>query len=95
MAAIGGFPYLLQLVGFRAWDVDLHDSEITPGAMRIGIRQGKSELETRIFSATWQDLSGNGRPITPEKAFSGSRHRLVLRDEKPPTRYEPGRGIFR
>ncbi len=83
VSTIGGFPYLLQLVGFRAWDVDPRDSEITPEAMRIGIRQGKSELETRIFSATWRDLSGNDRkfleamlPDESESHIADVRERL-------------------
>ena len=76
-SAIGGFPYLLQLVGFRAWDVDPADSVITPEALSIGIRQGKSELETRIFGATWRDLSGNDRKFLEAMIPDGNESRIA------------------
>lgn len=59
--AIEGFPYLMQLVGFRAWDADPGNPLITRDAIATGIRQGRSELHSRIYDATLRELSGNDR----------------------------------
>lgn len=75
--AIGGFPYLMQLVGFRAWDVDPEERQITTEAIDIGIRQGRSELESRIFDATWRDLSGNDRAFLEAMLRDGDESRIA------------------
>lgn len=75
--AIEGFPYLMQLVGFRAWDVAPEDHLITSEAMDVGIRQGRSELESRVFDATWRDLSGNDRKFLEAMLPDGAESRIA------------------
>lgn len=55
--AIDGFPFLLQLVGFRAWDAHPAEQEISSDDVRYGIRIAQDEMEDRIFEATYRELS--------------------------------------
>ena len=55
--AIGGFPYLLQLVGYRAWAASGDDRNVDARAAERGIVQARKEMEESIFSATYRELS--------------------------------------
>lgn len=55
--AIEGFPYMLQLVGYRAWLASDPDAEIDGKAAERGIREARHEIEERILAATYRELS--------------------------------------
>ena len=55
--AIDGFPFMLQLVGYRAWNATGTDDVIGIESMRRGIRLAQEELEHRVFDATIAELS--------------------------------------
>lgn len=48
-------------MGYRAWGVDPSSEQIDREAIEAGIRQGREELRSRIFTATWQELSQRDR----------------------------------
>ena len=55
-AAIEGFPYMLQLVGYRTWDETDGDTVVLADAER-GIRAAKEDMEQHIYQSTYRDLS--------------------------------------
>ncbi len=57
VASIGGFPFLMQLVGFRSWDENADEEEISSEDFSYGIAAARSELEDRILDATLGELS--------------------------------------
>lgn len=57
---IGGFPFMFQLVGYRAWN-STRDAVISADAVENGARLARAELQDRIFDATFQELSKNDR----------------------------------
>ena len=54
--AIDGFAYMLQLVGFRAWNAALTGT-ITAQDAQAGIQAARRDMETHILSATYRELS--------------------------------------
>ncbi len=59
--AIGGFPYLLQLVGFRAWNAARDSRVIRLADVKQGVELAKEELKDRVFAATLGELSNGDR----------------------------------
>jgi hypothetical protein len=59
--AIGGFPYLMQLVGYRAWDVDPMSEELSTSDIDAGIDLGRREMNARVLRSTLLDLSAGDR----------------------------------
>lgn len=55
--AIDGFPFMLQLVGYRAWNATGTNDVIGVESIRRGIRLAQEELEHRVFDATLAELS--------------------------------------
>lgn len=55
--AIAGFPFLIQLVGYRAWDVCPDSLEISAGDFERGIDLARAEMNDRILEATYRELS--------------------------------------
>lgn len=55
--AIDGFPYLLQLVGFRAWNASRDARTIALSHVEQGVRVAKEELKDRVFASTLEELS--------------------------------------
>lgn len=53
--AIAGFPYMLQLVGYRAWEAA--DDTIDIKASETGIAMAAKDFESRVLIATLQELS--------------------------------------
>ncbi len=54
---IDGFPFLMQLVGYRSWDMGSDSQEISMEDVVRGMELGKAELEDRILEATFRELS--------------------------------------
>lgn len=57
VCAISGFPFMIQLVGFRSWDVNSHEQLISKEDFETGIVLAKQEMDDRILRATYNDLS--------------------------------------
>lgn len=55
--ASGGYPYLLQLIGFRAWALDASVEEITLADVRDAIELAYDEYERGVLFSTYRDLS--------------------------------------
>jgi hypothetical protein len=55
--AIDGFPFLLQLIDFRAWDEHPNRATITAEDFEHGITLAREEMRSRIFEATYRELS--------------------------------------
>ena len=55
--AIGGFPYMLQLVGYRTWNIAGSRSEIELGDVEAAVEIAQRELDERVFEATLFDLT--------------------------------------
>lgn len=57
VTAIQGFPFLIQLVGFRSWDANINNKTITLGDFELGVNLAHEEMTDRILRATYQELS--------------------------------------
>jgi hypothetical protein len=55
--ASDGFPFMLQLVGFRIWQSAGGRATIDATAAQKGIERAKQDLKTRVLDATFKDLS--------------------------------------
>ncbi len=59
--AIDGFPYLMQLLGYRAWNQHPEASEVSLADVRRAVALAHREMEERIHDATFYDLSDGDR----------------------------------
>ena len=57
VSAIDGFPYFLQLVGFRSWNASKNSQTVSLKNVKQGVEIAKEELEDRIFASTMEELS--------------------------------------
>lgn len=57
VAAADGFPFMMQLVGFRMWDQHKDHGEITEEDVRNGVVLASAELKERIVKTTYGGLS--------------------------------------
>ena len=55
--AIGGLPFMLQLVGYRSWEVNPQEQEITAEDVREGVRIARAELRDQVLDSTYRELS--------------------------------------
>lgn len=53
----GGFPFLIQLIGYRSWDIRPNEPTIELFDVERGVELALAEMEDRIFEATYRDLS--------------------------------------
>lgn len=60
-AAIDGFPFMFQLVGYRSWNAARQNDVITAEDVRQGVLIAQEELEARVFDATYSELSKGDR----------------------------------
>ena len=54
---IGGFPFMLQLVGYRAWNVNENSPVITFDDFEHGAAIARKEMQERILESTYRELS--------------------------------------
>lgn len=54
---ISGFPFLMQLIGYRAWDISPTSNSISASDFQQGIQVAREEMESRILEATYRELS--------------------------------------
>lgn len=59
--AIDGFPYMMQLVGYRAWQQAEEKKTIDMPAVKKGIAFANKDFENRVLKATVQALSDGDR----------------------------------
>lgn len=75
--AVDGFAFMLQLVGYRVWNVDPSAREITVEHARIGAERARAEMSDRVLEATWRELSDGDiaflRAMLPDKNDSAIR----------------------
>ncbi len=57
VAAIEGFPYMMQLVGFRMWAQHPAEEAITCADAEHGIQLAQTDFRERVLDATFYDLS--------------------------------------
>lgn len=76
VCSIQGFPFLFQLLGHRAWRAHPESETISLEDIHLGADLAVRELETRIFDATYAELS------PADKAFLAA----MLEDESESTR---------
>lgn len=57
VGAAGGFPYMMQLVGYRSWARSPYTKEISLRDVREGSVLAQRDMESRIFDATYRELS--------------------------------------
>ena len=81
--AIEGFPYMMQLVGYRAWDAHPDSKAISVEDVEIGSEIARMELCDRILETTYRELSdGDLRflkamlPDGKESRMSDVTHRM-------------------
>lgn len=55
--AIGGFPFMMQLVGYRSRDVSLGSCEITVKDVQRGVALAQGDLDQRVLEPTFYELS--------------------------------------
>ncbi len=86
VGAIHGFPFMLQLVGYRAWrmagSADVVDAKSVDAAVGVARR----ELEQRVYEAVWFELSEADKSFLAAMAQDGGVTRqseLAARLEKP------------
>lgn len=61
VGAIKGFPYMMQLVGYRAWEASGEGPAITLEDARTGIDRADRELTNGVLAATYRELSPGDR----------------------------------
>lgn len=57
VSSISGFPFLMQLVGYRAWDLSPENKTISTADFSHGIETARAEMKDRILDATLRELS--------------------------------------
>ena len=55
--AIDGFPFMFQLVGYRAWNASRQAPEVSLEDVDRGAKLAQQELESRVFASTAAELS--------------------------------------
>lgn len=55
--AISGSPYMMQLVGYRMWEVHPDAQSISLEDVEAGVRRATIELRERVLETTWDELS--------------------------------------
>ncbi|WP_321973618.1 hypothetical protein [Paratractidigestivibacter sp.] len=57
MASIGGSPFMMQLVGYRIWDMAGEANVITAANVSVGSKLARLEMRDRILETTYRELS--------------------------------------
>ena len=75
--AIGGFPYMMQLVGFRMWGQHPENEEVSEADADAGIALARRDLKERVLDATYYDLSRGDIRFLEAMLEDGSESRLT------------------
>lgn len=80
VAAIGGFAYMMQLVGFRVWDASDEAPTITLADAERGIANAHADLERQIIIPTWASLSNGDKSFCHSLARGNDNAREIAGD---------------
>lgn len=61
VAASGGFPYMMQLVGYSIWEESETDPEIDTVHAERGIRRARDDFRAGVLDSTFRELSKGDR----------------------------------
>ena len=75
--AIDGFPFMLQLLGYRAWRMHPDDAFLSVDDVRAGAQRAQRELEDRIFDVTYAELSRADRAFLAAMAQDEKTSRRI------------------
>lgn len=73
---ISGFPFMLQLVGYRSWDINPSSSVISIDDVTAGAAQAKCEMDDRILGATYRELSAGDLEFLAAMLEDGDASRI-------------------
>ena len=76
--AIDGFPFMFQLVGYRAWNAARLADVITLQDVEQGAKIAQEELESRVFLSTLAELSAGDLEFLRAMNVSGPTSRGVI-----------------
>lgn len=76
-AASGGYPFMMQLVGYQSWEVSPGAASITLEDAEIGIRLAKSELIQRVVEPTYRGLSAGDQAFLAALAEESSPQKVA------------------
>ncbi len=88
VSAVGGHPYLLQLVGAHSWDAAPAVSGSGAGKrigladVRVGIRRAVRDLDDHLLRPTWNALSSNDRRFAQAMAADDGPSRIAALRER-------------
>lgn len=80
VSAIGGFPYMMQLVGFRAWDTSEEKKRISINDAKRGILLAQNDLQRQVFIPTWASLSNGDRVFCCSVARGNNTAKSIASD---------------
>ena len=75
-----GFAYMMQLVGFRAWDASGESSTITLDDAKAGAAAALSDLERQILIPTWASLSAGDKAFCRSLACGNDTAKAIAAD---------------
>ena len=75
--ATAGFPYMMQLVGFRMWNQHPESEAIGLEDAKRGVELAQRDLEQRVLEATYYDLSKGDRRFLEAMLQDGGASELT------------------
>ena len=75
--AIDGFPYMMQLVGYRAWDQHPETDAISQEDVANAVALARLEMEDRILEATFYELSEGDKRVLSAMLADGEVSRMT------------------
>lgn len=61
VSAAAGYPFMIQLVGYRVWDASEGSAQVSPDHAREGCELARLEFAERILGPTYRELSSGDR----------------------------------
>ena len=68
-----GYPYMLQLVGYRSWNESKNDGMVRLPAVQAGGAMAKEDFRERVLNATLDELSPKDLKFLADDEFSAQR----------------------
>jgi hypothetical protein len=74
--ATGGFPFLIQLIGYHVWRQHTEKAEISHGDVIAGVEYARADMERMIFIRTLDELSDGDRAFLNAMSVDEKESRL-------------------